>query len=150
MALSKGNVIDKNFYADASAGKEPARAGDLESWLSANTFECKSFRARISTQQCEANRGRGMFLCGQCKQALPVAGSMKRRGRPRKTAEKVGGGVVESYAAQEAFEKQEREFHAARRIGRLLRDPVVIEVLRRMTKKGNRQAAGILAERGIA
>ncbi len=58
------------------------------------------------------------------------------------------GGVVESVAVDLHFREQEREYYAARQIRRILRDRTVLEVLAVMARRGNSQAAGLLAGGG--
>jgi hypothetical protein len=56
---------------------------------------------------------------------------------------------MELFAVEQHFLQQEREFHADRITRRTLRHRPVREVLAVMAKAGNRQAAEILAGRGV-
>jgi len=149
--VAGGIVMNGTFFHVAEpTRKQPASPSPLDEWLDRNGFLCRSYDARISRQQCAANRDQGLFLCGSCTQATAEVPA-KRRGRPRKPAEMVGGGVdVESFAADRHFQQQEEAYHQGERIRDLLRDPVVLNVLTIMAGRGNRQAAEILAARGRA
>jgi hypothetical protein len=62
-----------------------ASTDEIEAFLAARGFRCELLSARITLEQCEANRSNGLFMCGKCTQERPGAPApVKRRGRPPK------------------------------------------------------------------
>jgi len=56
---------------------------------------------------------------------------------------------MESFAAEQDFQEQEAAFHSVARVRRLLRNPVIREILSVMARNGNTQASTILLGRSV-
>lgn len=57
--------------------RTPAPISEVERFLAARAFDCIALSARISAEQCQANRANGLYLCGKCTQDKPAATGAK-------------------------------------------------------------------------
>lgn len=118
--LAGGWEITDPCYVDAKENPDrtPAPADEVEAFLAAATFVCVLLAARITPEQCAANRLRPAFYhypCQRCTQERPKVSGRKKKEKPHGT----GGvpGALQQAGRSVAVAQSQKARQAGRQAG---------------------------------